>query len=143
MDHDLLAAYRAAHYRVTGTATPFVLRVGRHSPELATLQLAHQVNCSAFITAWNPGSVVQPELINRAAQQRLESELTAMGRVLFAGVGDDASGQWRGEPSVLVLGLSRAEAERIGRSFGQRAILWSGETAVPELVVLQMPRLQE
>jgi hypothetical protein len=42
-----------------------------------------------------------------------------------------------GEASVLVLGMSRNEAERVGRAFGQLAIVWSGETAVPELVVLR------
>ena len=136
-ENALLAAYRAAHYQVTGTPAPFVLRIGQRSPELAAVQLAHHVDCSAFVTAWNPDSVAQPEAVNRAAQQRLETQLSAMGLTLLAGFGGDPSGQWPGEPSVLALGLSRSEAERVGRVFGQRAIVWSGETAVPELVVLR------
>ncbi|MGO9593542.1 MAG: DUF3293 domain-containing protein [Steroidobacteraceae bacterium] len=135
-DNSLMAAYVAADFKVTGTPTPFVLRVGKPSPELAAAYLANNVNCSAFLTAWNPNSVPQPEIINRASQERLETELTAMGLTLLAGFGEDPSGAWPGEPSVLVLGLSRSEAERVGRAFGQLAIVWSGETAVPELVVL-------
>ena len=135
-DNSLLAAYVAAHYKVTGTPTPFVLRVGQNSAELASVYLANGVNCSAFLTAFNPNSVPQPEVINRALQERLETELTAIGFTLLAGFGEDPSGAWPGEPSVLVLGISRSEAERVGRAFGQLAIVWSGETAVPELVVL-------
>jgi hypothetical protein len=135
-DNSLFSAYMAAHYKVTGTPTPFVLRVGEKSTELASVHLANGVNCSAFITAWNPRSVSQSENINRAAQDRLETELAAMGLTLLAGFGEDPSGAWPGEPSVLVLGSSRSEAERVGRAFGQLAIVWSGESAIPELVVL-------
>jgi hypothetical protein len=131
----LLTAYLAAHYRVTGAAPPFVLQVGRRSAELASLHLANRVNCSAFITAWNPRGVAAPESLNRASQQRLESELAATGHTLLAGIGEDPAGVWPGEPSILVLGISRGEAERVGRRFGQLAIVWSGESATPELVV--------
>jgi hypothetical protein len=133
---DLLAAYAATQFRVTGTQTPFVLRVGERSGELASMQFANSVNCSAFITAWNPWSVTQTESVNRTSQELLERELTAMGLTFLSGIGEDDPGVWPGEPSVLVLGLSREEAKRLGRAFGQLAIVWSGETAVPELVVL-------
>jgi hypothetical protein len=132
----LLAAYVAAHYRVIGAPTPFVFRVGHRSAELAALHLANGVNCSAFITAWNPSSQARSEKVNHASQQRLESELTAMGLTLVSGVGEDPSGVWPAEPSLLVLGISRSDAERVGRAFDQLAIVWSGESAIAELVVL-------
>jgi hypothetical protein len=135
-DSGLLAAYLATHYKVTGTARPFVLRVGQPSAELAALHRASGVNCSAFITAWNPRSVATSEDLNRASQRRLESQLTAMSLTFLAGIGEDPAGVWPGEPSALVLGLARSEAERVGRTFGQLAIVWCGEPAIPELVVL-------
>jgi hypothetical protein len=133
----LLAAYRAAHYQVTGAPTPFVMRVGERSAQLASVHRVHAVNCSAFITAWNPGSVSRPEDVNRASQVRLETELTRLGVTFLAGIGQDPAGVWPGEPSVLALGVSRSEAVRLGRAFDQRAIVWSGETAIPELVILR------
>jgi hypothetical protein len=136
---DLLAAYLAAHYKVTGTAKPFVLRVGHRSAELASVHLANGANCSAFITACNPQSVVRSEAINQASQKRLESELAAIGATLVAGIGEDPAGRWPGESSVLVVGISRSEAERVGRKFDQRAIVWSGESAIPELIDLAVP----
>jgi hypothetical protein len=135
-DSSLLAAYQATHYKVTGTVTPFVLRVGHPSAELASLHRASGVNCSAFITAWNPRSVAMSENVNRASQQRLESQLAAMNLTFLAAIGEDPAGAWPGEPSALVLGVSRSDAERVGRTFGQLAIVWSGEPAIPELVVL-------
>jgi hypothetical protein len=134
--NDLLAAYAAAHYKVSGAPTPFVLRIGHRSAELASVHLANGVRCSAFLTGWNPHSVPQPENINRVAQERLQRALVAMGFTLLDGFGEDPSGAWPGEPSVLVLGISRSEAERVGRAFSQLAIVWSGESAVPELVAL-------
>jgi len=136
---DLLTTYRAAHYRVTGTAKPFVLRVAHRSAELASVHLANGANGSAFITAWNPQSVVRSEAENRASQKRLESELTAIGVRLVAGIGEDPAGVWPAEPSVLAVGISRSEAERVGRKFGQRAIVWSDESAIPELIDLASP----
>jgi len=137
---DLLATYLAAHYKVTGTAKPFVLRVGHRSAELASVHLANGAKCSAFITAWNPRSVVRSEADNRASQKRLESDLAAIGVTLVAGIGEDPARLWPGEPSVLAVGISRSEAERVGREFGQRAIVWSGESAIPELIDLAVPR---
>jgi hypothetical protein len=138
-DEDVLAAYLAAHYKVTGTASPFVLRVGRRSAELASVHLANRANCSAFITAWNPQSVARSQADNCASQKRLESELGELGVTLIAGVGMDPAGVWPDEPSVLAVGISRNEAERVGRRFGQRAIVWNGESAIPELIDLVMP----
>jgi hypothetical protein len=59
-----------------------------------------------------------------------------MGLRFLTGIADDPSGLWPGEPGALVLGISRSDAERVGQDFNQLAIVWSGESAVPELVVL-------
>ena len=137
IDAGLLAAYAAALYRVDAAPTPFVLRIGERSPELAALHVAHGVACSAFVTAWNPFGMLQPDALNRWAQARLERELGAQGYAVYGGAGLDADGSWPGEDSVLALGLSRETAAELGRAYGQNAVVWSGAGAVPELVVLR------
>jgi hypothetical protein len=132
----LLAAYRATHYCVRGVAQPFLLRVDEPSADLEACHRAHGVSCSAFLTAWNPGSRALPEEDNRAAQLRLSALLAERGFALLAGLGVDPTGQWEGEESLLVLGVERAEAIGIGRAFGQNGILYSGADAVPRLVLL-------
>lgn len=133
---ELIAAYAATHFRVTGVPDPFVLQVGQRSAALEALHEAYSVGSSAFLTAWNPRSQPHSDNENRAAQAEMESALTVAGYVLLKGVGEDPSGRWPGEESVLALGIGCAEAEDIGRRYGQNAIVWAGTDAVPELVLL-------
>ena len=135
-DAALAAVYRVAVYRVDAVPDSFVLRVGERSPSLAALHATHAVTCSAFLTACNPMSVLQPDARNRLAQARLERELDAHGYVRYPGAGLDPAGTWPDEASVLVLGLPRPAAMSLGRAYGQNAILWCGADAVPELVLL-------
>lgn len=131
----LIAAYLATDY-VVAASPPFVLRVGRHSAELDRLMHLQGVDCAAFVTAWNPGSVRVPEDQNLATQERLERELRAAGYTLIPGEGRDPAGHWPGEPSVLVLGLSRSRAVDIGRVYRQHAVVWVRCGTAVELVLV-------
>lgn len=135
LDATTLQAYRETHYRVQGERG-FVLRVGQHSPPLAQLYSAEGVNCSAFITACNPASQRLSDAANASRQVQLEAELAARGLHWLPAVGEHPSNQWPGERSVLVLGLPLEQARRLGRQFGQNALVWADADAVPELVLL-------
>lgn len=132
----LLAAYRAARYEVSGATPPFVLRVDEPSAALAQCHEHHGVRCSAFLTAWNPGSRPVAAGVNAAAQAALEERLRAAGHRLLAGRGVDRAGRWPPEASVLALGLEREAARLLGREFGQAGLVWAGADAVPRLVLL-------
>ena len=132
----LVAAYRATRYEVTGATPPFVLRVDEPSATLAACHDAHAVRCSAFITAWNPGSRRAADDVNAAAAAALEQRLRARGYPLLTGRGVDPAGRWRAEASVLVLGLGRDAACEIAREFGQAGLVWAGDDAVPRLRLL-------
>ena len=136
MDQQLLDAYLSAEYRVEEVPVPFALRVGCGSEALRALHVTCGVSCSAFLTAYNPGSRPQSEAWNRAAQDRMEADLAREGFALRRGVGLDPSGEWPGEASVLALGVPREAAELIGRRYGQNAVVWSDVGGIPELLVL-------
>lgn len=72
----------------------------------------------AILTAHNPRGVQQAAALNAGAQRRLEARLG--GRPWLAGV--NGEGEWA-EASVIVPGLPLAEALRLGREFGQVAVL--------------------
>jgi len=55
---------------------------------------------------------------------------------IFQGEGRDPEGKWKAEPSVLIMGIPRAEAEALGRRLEQNAIVFIEKTKAPELVVL-------
>ncbi|TVS10748.1 MAG: DUF3293 domain-containing protein [Wenzhouxiangella sp.] len=134
LDRQLVELYRQADYRVD---RGFVLRVDHPGVELARWHARQGVDCSAFVTACNPRGQQLDEQSNRRRTARLEAVLAESGRVFVPGVGQDPSGDWPGEASFLVAGLSLAAAQDLGRQFAQNAVVWSGEDAVPRLILLR------
>ena len=135
--NELELAYRRTEFRVADRGWSFVLKVDQPSSVLAACHEAYGVTCSAYLTAWNPCSEPTALEINRSAQLRVETELTAAGLPFIRGEGVDPSGRWPGEPSVLVLGISGDDAQRLGRAYGQNAIVAAGQDAVARLVILE------
>lgn len=133
---ELREAYRSTHFNVL-EPTPFTLRIGEQSHDLATLYRAHNVSTAAFLTAWNPLSRPTPLQENDRAQRQLERQLHMVADTVLPGIGEDASGQWPGEPSVLALGLSRETATSLGTDYRQNAIVWIGADRIPELIFLK------
>jgi hypothetical protein len=136
LDASLIEAYRRTRYRVTGVSPSFELSVDRVSPELLALCRSLGLASAAFLTAWNPRSRPASASRNERAQADLQRRLDRRGLPWFAACGEAADGCWR-EDSVLVLGLSQPEAERMGRDFRQNALLWAGPDALPRLVLLR------
>ena len=65
----------------------------------------------------------------------LDQLVQAAGYPWRAGEGREPDGSWR-EASRLVIGITRANAEALGRLFGQNAIVFMEKGRAPELVVL-------
>lgn len=133
---DVVGAYLATDFHVLGEGA-FILRINQPSAELASLLLQAGAETAAFLTAWNPHSELLSLPENQAAQGNLLVELKSRQYEVIPGIGRDPSGEWEGEESYLVLGISRAEAQALGSRFGQNAIVWSGRDAVPELILLR------
>jgi hypothetical protein len=136
IDPALLHAYAETEYRVSGLCS-FALRIGHPCDELARVHSEREVTCSAYITACNPGSAPLNDADNHQRQLALSAELTRRGLYFLPGVGQHPSNGWPGEPSYLVFGLSLEEAMALGRDWEQNAIVWSGEDAVPQLILLR------
>jgi len=77
------------------------------------------------ITAWNPGLARPSEVENRLANQWLEETLSIHGYDYLPAWGQSRDGG-HVEPSFAVFDLSPDEAVRLGRRFGQVAVLWAG-----------------
>ena len=131
----LIEAYEQALYVLD--AGP-VLRIGARSSELDRLLDEHGARAAAFVTAANPRGEERPSEANAAAMAALRASL---GRPWLAGDGRDPAGRWSAEPSVLVLGISRPEAEALGRRLEQNAIVFVEKGGAPELVLLRKMRL--
>lgn len=130
---ELLQAYTETDY-IVHHAPPFTLKIGEPSPALLQLFDKSNAVCAAFITAYNPFSESLPEYKNKELQAQLEADLKKRSLQFIDGIGQHPSGDWLGEPSVLVLGLNLEAAKTMGRLYGQNAIVWCDRDGVPVLV---------
>ena len=131
---DLIEAYESADY-VVFAEPELVLKIGEPSARLDALLQSEQSSTAAFVTAANPRSEKKSAAENAAALAVLDQVIAAAGYPWRAGEGREPDGSWR-EPSRLVIGIYRENAEALGRLFGQNAVVFVEKGAAPELLVL-------
>ena len=131
---ELLDAYRNAEYVVFADAH-VVVRVGQANPQVDALIRAEGATTAAFVTAANPRGEARSDMENGVANAALQNFVAAAGYPHFWGEGRDPRGSWA-EPSFLVIGIYRANAEALGQLFEQNAIVFCELGRAPELIVL-------
>ena len=134
---DKVRAYRATDYRIGHTSQDIVLNIGRQSERLAALFAGNDVNCGAFLTAYNPQGAVQSNVANDRAHAELAGRLQALGLRAIEGSGSEQGTNWPSEKSYFALGLDLEAAKEIGTYFDQDAIVWVGSDSVPQLILLR------
>jgi hypothetical protein len=72
--------------------------------------------------------------INAERQHSFQALLNTQGWHSIAGIGQDPTGERRGEASFLVLGISQEEAYTLGKTLSQNAIVFCGDDAIPALM---------
>lgn len=82
MDDELIQAYTETHYTVQDKE-PFVLRIGEVSEALLACHKRNRVECSAFITAWNPLSQQLLAKDNEERHQALMAEIKSRSQAQF------------------------------------------------------------
>jgi hypothetical protein len=132
---ELIEAYANADY-VVFSETQIVLRVGEPSRVLDAMMEAEGAKSAAFITATNPRGEKRSDAENGVANAALQNFVSAAGYPHFWGEGRDPYGSWA-EPSFLIIGIFRANAEALGQLFEQNAIVFCELGRAPELVLLE------
>jgi len=131
----LLAAYSETHYHVY-TTPEITLCPDVHSAELANLHQHYSVNSSAIITAWNPYSKQLNNADNARRQSQLIETLSETGLQTIGAFGKHPTGDWPGEESIFILGISLPDVSSIGYEFEQNAVIFSSIDAVPQVILL-------
>ena len=134
ISREQIDAYQKADY-VVFSEPQVVLRVGEKNPALDELIRTEGATSAAFVTAANPRGEKRSEKENGVANAALQSFVSAAGYPHFWGEGRDPFGSWA-EPSFLVIGIYRANAEALGQLFEQNAIVFCEAGQAPELVIL-------
>ena len=131
--NELIEAYRNTRFIVFSPA--ITITIGETSKVLEELLLKEGVTEWAFITSVNPYSKQLTDKENDKLFDDLKEDVKNYPNFMGEGVGADS--RWKPEISLLVLGISRTEAERIGRKYGQNAIVLGSEGNEAELLLLQ------
>ena len=131
---ELIKAYEDADY-VVFAEPPLVLKIGVPSRRLDQLIEQEGATTAAFLTAANPRSEARSPQQNAAELAKLDEIIAHAGYPWRPGEGREPDGSWV-EPSRLVIGIYRANAETLGRLFGQNAIVFVDKGKAPELVLL-------
>ena len=131
---ELWRAYERTTFCVEDGGRRVCFRAGSRSQKLDRLLSRREASRWAFITAWNPGSVLLPAAQNAARGAELRAAVTELGleAIVGEGIGEDPS--WTPEASLLVFGISRGRAIELGRQFGQLAIV-TGRRGEPSSLI--------
>lgn len=136
LDPALVQAYIQTDFALFGE-TELIFNTGSASPALDVAMVWRGTDRAAFLTAYNPFSKDVGEEANRKTQAALLSDLERMGLDWIAGEGRDPSGDWPGEPSVLVLAIAKQQALELGHAYQQNALVWCEVERPSELVLLR------
>ena len=118
---ELWQAYLETDFKVFAENS-FTMKVGQYSSELNSIIKKSKYSSAAFITAYNPYSQQLSDAENVARQEQLKIEIAKRGLTTIEGVGQHPSNQWPGEPSLLIIGLSKAAAATLARQLEQNAL---------------------
>jgi hypothetical protein len=130
----LLESYESADYHVDASPS-FILKIGIHSPELESIYKASQKHTAAFITAFNPYSQELSNQENKDRNLKLEELIQSLHFDYIHGEGKCGDGDWDGEESFLIFGISEKQASDIGKEYEQNAIVWCDKDAIPQLLL--------
>jgi hypothetical protein len=117
-------------------AKHFILKIGVHSPELVRFYKPFGAG-SAFITAENPYGKKLSAKENEVRSKQLMSEMKSKYMTVVEASGEDPLGEWEAEVSCLVYGITLEDAKAIGNKYEQNAIVYCGEDAIPQLILLR------
>lgn len=129
MIHVKLRGFLASDYCASG----FCVRIGRRLPAADGWAAAAGTRWVAFIGADNPHARRLPEGLNRRRRQAL----AAASRRLVSCPGWGGTTRWHEEN--LLLAADPRRAARLGRRFGQAAIVVMGRGQPARLVLLGPP----
>lgn len=133
MNTDLIDAYRNTRYRVPEQNLEIL--IGEKCHNLDELLLKYNCEKWAFITPFNPESKILSEEENELRLMLLKKKVASY--IVFGGEGVGIDKKWPSEKSLLILDVDKIEAENIGRSFNQNAIVFGYIHKPAELIILR------
>ncbi len=133
---ELITAYREAKYVVLIDDNEVVFRVGKSCDPINQLLKDQSSKTAFFITAHNPKGEVMTEDKNKNLHEDLLQDMRSRSLSFFEGYGTDDEEKWGREKSLLILGISKNDADKMAKKYQQNAYIWIEENQNTELVIM-------
>lgn len=130
--NSLIEAYKNTKYIVF--EPDITIEIGILNQDVDELLIKHNSNEWAFVTAYNPYSRVLSNEENRVRHDELK--VLTKDYITFEGHGVGEDPTWEPELSLLIIGITKDEASKIGTKFEQNAIVCGEINSFPELIIL-------
>lgn len=131
----LLAAYRRTRWRgELASGSTFEIGIGDRAAGDHLLDLLGSPR-AGILTAWNPGSQRFSLEENQRRNDGLSARLHELGLSAVSCIGSAGD---HGEDSLLVPGLTHAEAVTLGEAWGQNCVVWWDRASSPALLVTRV-----
>jgi hypothetical protein len=129
-DERLNVSYTTAEY----IFHEFVLKIGQRHPKFDEWLEEQGYLNYAFLTAYNPRSVLFSPAENTERTESLHALLRVGGLPFAPAEGRDPAGTWRPETGVFLFDVPAGEIHELARVFGQNAVVEGKIDGVPFLV---------
>ncbi|APE04423.1 hypothetical protein BM528_00410 [Alteromonas sp. RW2A1] len=132
----LIQAYLNAKY-VVCTEPQITMRVNEFNADLLQFLAKNDGATAAFITAYNPFSNSLTQEENERRHANFLSIILEKNMQHFVGFGTDEAKDWPQEQSLLLLNIGKPYSTELAKKFGQNAIVWIEDDAIPRLLITQ------
>jgi|SRR6187401_1641532 len=122
--------YEKALYFVNGLDTP--IKINSINSEIESLLEERKFETWAYLTAFNPQSIILPIEENLRRNKELYWEIRAY--YILKGKGCDPKGEWLPEDSYFILGINLKEARQLALKYNQSAFVY-GEKGNPAQLI--------
>ena len=132
---ELITAYINSQFVVPSLG--ITILINQHNKELLDLISGKGKSSFCFITAFNPYSNKLESEENTRRNQELKETIAEY--VIYDGYGQDKESLWEAELSFLVLGITKEQSIKLGKEFGQNAIVFGqieSSQLIPQLELL-------
>lgn len=135
IDPTLIDAYENTQYTILEPKVSILLN--HKNPILDKWLEEKNVSSWAFITAFNPYSILLPEEKNLAAQDLFREKIASLGLSFLEGKGESANGDFPTEDSLFIFGISKEKSMEIATELEQNAFLFGSIYENSEILYTQ------
>jgi len=133
MDHSLVSSYKETTYSVP--ELDINIRFDEENKKLHQFLENSSKSSWVFITAWNPKSKLLSEKENYKRNRSLKKDLRHWK--FYNGIGIPDENEWSPEKSFFVLGISKSEADRLAKKYGQNAYVYGTKEIEVQLITAE------